>query len=216
MSEFNYYNLFETKGIEYLITIFFFLLLIPFWVLFTRKPRVAPVTVADLVTRMSPAFQQIPRGLLYGKNHLWAFLERNGLARVGINDLLLQMTGAVSVRLLKNSGDRIQKGELFSEIEKNGKVLQLFSPVTGKITLKNEAIESTPGLLMQDPYGNGWLFELEPENWLAETQSFYMADQAVQWLKNEWTRFKDFIIVSSQQNAEGTLQPVLQDGGELQ
>lgn len=215
MHEFSYYNLFETKGIEYIITIFFFLLLIPFWMLFTRKPKAAAV-VAETVSRMHPAFLQVPRGLLYGRNHLWAFLERNGMARVGMNELLLRMTGADKVNLLKTIGDHVQKGELFSTIEKDGKVLHLYAPISGIITGINNAMEQSFTMVQADPYGNGWLFEMEPENWQAETQSFFMADQAVQWLKNEWTRFKDFIILSTQDQNSVSLQPILQDGGEIQ
>jgi len=214
MSEFNYYNIFETKGIEYIITIVFFILLIPFWIFLNRKSR-AVVPVSEMAVKLDPAYLTAPKGLFYGKNQTWTFLERTGMAKVGLTDLLVQLTGNVNIRLLKNPGDFVKKGELFSQIEKDGKTLQLFSPITGRVANCNEQLEKEPILLNNDPYGLGWLFEVEPENWLAETQTYYMADKAVAWLKSEWIRFKDLVISSAQINVEGSTQMVMQDGGEL-
>lgn len=214
MSEFSYHNIFETKGIEYIITIFFFLFLIPFWMLLNRKStKVQPVV--EMAVKFNPSFSNAPMGLFYGKNHTWTFLERTGMAKIGLDELLIHLTGNVNIRLLKKSGDLLKKGDLFSEIEKDGKTLQIFSPITGRVMSLNHQLESQPMLLKNDPYGMGWLFEIEPENWLAETQTYYMADKATYWLKNEWSRIKDFVILSDQNQNTETAQLVMQDGGEL-
>lgn len=214
MSEFTYHNLFETKGIEYIITIFFFLLLIPFWMLLTRKEKVAATQTA-LQGILSPAFLAVPKGLFYGRNHTWAFLEKTGMARVGLNDLLAHLTGQVNVRLLKNNGEEVKKGELFAELESGGKLLKIFSPVSGTIQRSNQKLLAEPGLFNSDPYGQGWLFEIEPSNWRSETSGYYLAEKASEWLKTEFVRFKDFVVQTLSADSLDQPQLVMQDGGEL-
>lgn len=214
MSEFYYHNLFETKGIEYLITIFFFLLLIPFWILLNRQEKVGQ-TIAALKGILSPAFLTVPKGLFYSRNHTWAFLQKNGNAKIGLDDLLVHLTGEVQVKLLKNTGDTLTKGEKFAELNRNGKLLQVVSPITGVITSNNTLIQSKSDHLMSDPYGQGWLVEIEPSNWQKETTNYYLADQAADWLKNEFARFKDFVVQSLSTQAMEQAQLVMQDGGEL-
>lgn len=214
MSEFTYHNIFETKGIEYILTIVFFLLLIPFWMLLNRKQKAVEI-ISAMQGVLDPAFLLAPKGLFYGKNHTWAFLERTGKAKVGINDFIVHLTGKVNIKLLKNAGDDLKKGDLFAEIEKDGKILRIFSPVSGKVMNANTELQNNPLILNNDPYGQGWLFEVEPNNWMAETQSYYMAEKAVDWLKAEFSRFKDFVIQSVNANSFENSQLVLQDGGEL-
>ena len=214
MSEFTYHNLFETKGIEYIITIVFFLLLIPFWMFLTRKEKAASPVIA-MKGILSPAFLTVPKGLFYGRNHTWAFLEKSGLAKVGLDDFLAHLTGNVNVRLLKNNGEEVKKGELFAELESNGKLLKILSPITGVVQKRNQKLQVESGLLNNDPYGQGWLFEIEPYDWKAETSGYYLAEKAGEWLKNELLRFKDFVIQTLSAQQMDNSQLVLQDGGEL-
>ncbi|MFA9389741.1 MAG: glycine cleavage system protein H [Prolixibacteraceae bacterium] len=214
MSDFTYHNIFETKGIEYIITIVFFLMLIPFWRLLNRKEKVVQ-TVNQMQGLLKPALLSAPKGLFYSRNHTWAFLERTGMARIGLDDLLVQLTGRVKVKWMRQEGDDIKKGEIFALIEKEDKMLRIVSPVSGKVVKTNGLLLESPGLLFDDPYGAGWLYELEPSNWRAETQNAFMAGHALNWLNTELIRFKDFIIQTTNASALEDRQIVFQDGGEL-
>ena len=214
MSEFTYHNLFETKGIEYIITIVFFLLLIPFWILLNRKEK-SEQTVTVLKGILTPAFLTSPKGLFYGKNHTWAFMQKSGMARVGLDDLLVHLTGDVKVSLLKNVGEEVKKGELFAELEKDGKRLKIFSPVSGSVVKSNARLIADAAVLQADPYGQGWLMEIEPANWVSETSGYYLAERATEWLKTEFSRFKDFVIQTISAQSMENAQLVMQDGGEL-
>ena len=214
MNEFTYHNLFETKGIEYIITIVFFLLLIPFWMLLNRKEKVtSPVTVLKGI--LSPAFLTVPKGLFYGRNHTWAFLEKSGIAKVGLDDLMAHLTGQVNVFLLKHIGEEVKKGELFAELELDGKILKILSPISGVVKRSNQKLRVEPELYNSDPYGQGWLFEIEPSNWRHETSSYFLAEKATEWLKNEFVRFKDFVAQTLSAQTMDSPQLVMQDGGEL-
>ena len=158
---------------------------------------------------------KIEQGIFYNKNHTWAFLEKSGVAKVGMDDLLLHITGEVKVRHLKTPGENIKKDELFAEVDHNGKKLQIFSPVSGQIIDSNTALNENTTFLNDDPYGKGWLYALKPTNWIAEIPSFYLAEEATDWLKKELERYKDFLAVTTSKHSPETSMVILQDGGEL-
>lgn len=213
MTDFSYHNIFETKGIEYIITIVFFGMLIPFWMLLNRKVK-EKESIPAIRGILSSALVRIPKGLFLSRNHTWAFLDRTGKVKIGLDDLLVHLTGKLEVNHLKLQGDTVNKGDLLAEIIQKGKKLNILSPVSGKIIQPNSSLIEFPEKL-EDAYGEGWLFEIEPSNWLVETQSFFIADKAINWLITEMDRFKDFINITTQKYAPQTEQYVMQDGGEL-
>lgn len=214
MDGFSYYNIFDTKGIEYLVIIAFLLLLIPFWLALNKQVQIKEHFRKALGV-LSAAILKVPQGCFYCKNHTWAYLEKSGSAKVGLNDLLMHITGEVNLRPLRNPGDEILKGELLAEVDQNGKSLQIFSPISGKILGANTALSMNYHLLSEDPYGKGWIYDVKPTNWVAETASLYFADEATNWLKKELERYKDFLAMNLAKSMPETSYAVLQDGGEL-
>ncbi len=182
MDGFSYYNIFDTKGIEYLVIIAFLLLLIPFWLALNKQVQLKE-QFRKAFGVLTAGILKVPQGIFYGKNHTWAYLEKSGNARVGLDDLLLHITGEVKVRQIKQQGDSIRKGDLLAEIDQNGKSLSIFSPISGKIVNSNTALNSNHDLLNEDPYGKGWLYSIKPTNWMAELPSFYFAEGATDWLR---------------------------------
>lgn len=214
MDRFSYHNIFDTKGIEYLVIIGFLLLLIPFWLALNKKVEIKEQFRKALGV-LTAALLKIPQGVFYSKNHTWAFLEKSGTAKVGLDDLLLHITGDVRINQLKNPGDTIGKGELLVEIDHDGKSLSVFSPISGKIINSNTALLVSHELLNSDPYGKGWLYDIEPSDWLAEIPSFYLAENATVWLRKELDRYKDFLAKAMHKYTPEMSMVVLQDGGEL-
>jgi glycine cleavage system H protein len=213
MEGFSYTNIFETKGIEYIAVIIFLALLIPFWLLLNRKQVTKQIKKA--LGFLTANMLRIPQGVFHSKNHTWAFMEKNGEAKVGLDDLLLHITGEVKFRSLKNSGETINKGELLTEIDQGGKLLQIASPISGTILNSNAEINSNPGLLNEDPYGKGWIYKIKPSAWKTETQSYYIAEETLDWSKKEVDRFKDFLAESVKKYSSDQSMVILQDGGEL-
>lgn len=214
MDGFSYYDIFATKGIEYLIIISFFILLIPFWIVLNKQNKIAQ-KIKKALGVITANILNIPKGLFYNKNHTWLYMEKTGNAKVGIDDLLLRLTGNVKVKNLKNEGEKIIKGELFAEIEQNGKTLKIFSPITGHIVAANNSTENGTVNINEDPYNNGWLYRINPENWKEETTSCYFGDEAVRWSSNEIDRFKDFLARTTQNYSPETSMIIMQDGGEI-
>ncbi|MEZ5105285.1 MAG: glycine cleavage system protein H [Draconibacterium sp.] len=213
MEGFTYTNIFDTKGIEYIIIIFFFLILIPFWMIMNKSQVKKQIQV--IVKALTAGALRIPKGLFYSKNHTWAFIEKSGNAKIGIDDFLLHIVGAIQLNMVKKEGDKISKGEVLAEIEQHGKRLQLFAPVSGIIVSANSMLEENAEIMKADPYGKGWMYAVQPSNWKAETSGFYFAEEAVKWIGSELQRFKDFLNVTLSKNNE-TSMLVYQEGGELQ
>jgi glycine cleavage system H lipoate-binding protein/ABC-type phosphate transport system substrate-binding protein len=156
-----------------------------------------------------------PAGLFFDKTHTWAFMEKDGMVKIGIDDFMQHITGALSQIRMKSPGEKVRKGEKILTIVREGKKLDLYSPVTGCIKNQNELLLSNPSLINSDPYFNGWVYQIEPSNWMRETRFMFMADKFQDWLEDEFTRLKDFLASSANSNLVVYEHIVLQDGGEL-
>ncbi|NOQ23793.1 MAG: hypothetical protein GQ564_00385 [Bacteroidales bacterium] len=211
---FNYVNIFETKGIEYLMTIAFFAILIPFW-LYLKNPKAINEKFTQVIGTLSEKILKIPLGLFYSKNHTWMQLEKSGNAKVGLDDLLMHITGEVNVSNFKQPGEKVRPGDVIAQIEQNGKQLNISSPISGEVQSVNTSINEDPSIINEDPYGKGWILKIKPEKWIAETNTCLVAEDAEEWLKNELTRFKDFVASSMGNLSPEPSMTILQDGGEL-
>jgi glycine cleavage system H protein len=214
MDEYTYINIFDTKGIEYLVIIVFLILLIPFWLYLNRTVRLSD-NIRKAVVNLSVRIREIPFGFFYARNHTWTHLEKDGAARVGLNNLLLNVTGRIQVNLLHEENHRIRKGELLAQIRQDGKHLNIYSPISGQIIGHNRGLGDNPEMVDEDPYGNGWLYSIKPDDWKNETNSYFLAEEASHWLKAEMDRIKDFLAEKTARQNPELAAVILQDGGEL-
>jgi glycine cleavage system H protein len=214
MDGFSYHNIFETKGIEYLIIIGFLIMIIPFWILINKEVSLK-TRIKNAVGSLSDGILRIPRGLFFSQNHTWTHLGKTGIAEVGIDDFLLHIAGEVKFTGLRAPGSFIRKGELLAGIEHNGKELRIYSPITGTVSDTNRLLTSAPAVVNEDPYGKGWIYKIEPSEWIEETNTCLMANEALEWSRVELSRFKDFIAGSVMKYSPEAGMLILQDGGEL-
>ncbi len=213
MDGFHYVNLFDTKGIEYIIIIAFLLLIIPFWKVLNR-PLKSEGRRSKAARPLSVSLAAVPQGLYFSNSHSWTFMQKTGEARIGIDNLLVSLTGQVKLRMLREPGTRVSKGEEISEIVHDGKRLTLLSPLSGTLTGINHALYEDPSLLNDDPYGKGWLVSVKPANWMEEVTGFHFAAEAGDWLRKELERIRDFLAISASRMSPQPDTLYLQDGGE--
>lgn len=209
-----YSGLFETKGIEYLIIIAFFAILIPFWLMINKKGKIA-MTITRAFDTLTARILNIPKGIYFSRNHTWAFLEKSGEAKIGVNDFLAAVVGNVKVKMLKTPGETIGRGEVLAEMEQGNKHLKIVSPVSGLVVKNNENVQISGNVIFNDPYDSSWLCAIEPAQWKADTNSFLLAGEATKWILSEVDRFKDFLAVSMVRNSPEPALISLQEGGEI-
>jgi glycine cleavage system H protein len=102
----------------------------------------------------------IPDGLRYTRQHEWVLIDGES-ARIGITDLAQDALGNIVHVQLPVVGQSVQSGVSAVEVESSKSVSDIYSPVSGSVVLVNESLANEPGLVNSDPYGSGWLYEVQ-------------------------------------------------------
>ena len=105
----------------------------------------------------------IPSDLHYTAEHEWVRRSADDTVQVGITDFAQSALGDVVFVQLPDVGTELSAGDPFGEVESTKSVSDLYAPVTGKVSAVNGDLEGSPQLLNSDPYGEGWLLELQVE-----------------------------------------------------
>jgi glycine cleavage system H protein len=107
-----------------------------------------------------------PSELRYSPDHEWVRVE-DGRARSGITDYAQDALGDVVFVDLPEVGATVEKGAQVSEVESTKSVSEIYAPLGGTIVEVNAELADNPQKLNEDPYGDGWIFVIEPAD---ETQ----------------------------------------------
>jgi len=107
----------------------------------------------------------IPADLRYTAEHEWVGrLEHAGPVRIGITDFAQDALGDIVFVQLPEVGTKVEAGQPFGEVESTKSVSEIYAPLTGVVVGRNETLGDEPELVNTDPYGAGWLVDLEPAN----------------------------------------------------
>ncbi len=102
----------------------------------------------------------IPDGLRYTREHEWVLIDGES-ARIGITDLAQDALGNIVHVQLPQLGQSVQSGSSAVEVESSKSVSDIYSPVSGSVVLVNESLATHPEYVNTDPYGSGWLYEVQ-------------------------------------------------------
>ena len=118
----------------------------------------------------------IPDELRYSSEHEWARrLDDGSRVRIGITDFAQDALGDVVYVDLPTVGTKVDASESVGELESTKSVSEMYAPIGGTVVAVNEALADNPQLLNEDPYGEGWLIEIEAKD-LAELTALLDAD----------------------------------------
>jgi glycine cleavage system H protein len=113
----------------------------------------------------------IPEELRYSSEHEWARqIEGGSKVRIGITDFAQDALGDVVYVDLPAVGTRVEASEAVGELESTKSVSEMYAPIGGVVVAINEALADNPQLLNDDPYGEGWLIEIEVSDVAALTE----------------------------------------------
>ena len=105
-----------------------------------------------------------PDDLKYTTEHEWVRQpgDHDGSVRIGITHYAQDALGDIVYVSLPEVGTTVQAGGTCGELESTKSVSDVYAPLTGEIVARNDALDSAPELVNNDPYGGGWLFEVVP------------------------------------------------------
>jgi glycine cleavage system H protein len=109
----------------------------------------------------------IPEDLQYTKEHEWVRRESDGegeTVRVGVTDYAQNALGDIVFVTLPEPGSHVTAGQTCGEIESTKSVSDVYAPVTGTVAERNEGLDAAPELVNTDPYGEGWMLTIRPDD----------------------------------------------------
>lgn len=104
---------------------------------------------------------KFPEDIRYSDDHEWARAEGETV-RVGITDYAQDQLGDITFVEVPEVGDSFGKGEEFGVVESTKAASEMLMPIAGRIAAVNTALEESPDLVNQDPYGKGWIIDVKP------------------------------------------------------
>ncbi|HKU24627.1 MAG TPA: glycine cleavage system protein H [Candidatus Sulfotelmatobacter sp.] len=116
------------------------------------------------ISHAVPAFVagfEVPENVRYHAGHTWALAESRELVRVGMDDFASKLIGKIESISLPQRGRWVRQGQKIWTIFRDGKSVDMVSPIEGTITDVNDAVARKPELARKDPYGEGWLVTVQ-------------------------------------------------------
>lgn len=103
----------------------------------------------------------VPEKLFYTKEHEWILEVSPTRLRVGITDYAQAALGDIVYIQLPKQGSEVVANTVCGEVESTKSVSEIYAPITGKIILTNTNLDKNPEIINSDPYGDGWIAEIE-------------------------------------------------------
>ena len=150
----------------------------------------------------------LPKGVLLTKLHVWLNKITDDKIRIGIDDFVMKALGEVKIIPAVEMGNFVEKGQTVFHALINNNKIQFKSPVEGTVLGINNLSSQ-----VEEPYVKDWVLEIMPKDSKANPLNVIKYEEAVDWVKNEFKRLKDFIV---QESTQPTLAGVtMYDGGNL-
>jgi glycine cleavage system H protein len=127
---------------------------------------------------------RVPTDRQYNDEGLWAKAD-DGQVRIGLSDFVQQRSGDVAFADIQPEGTSLAFGDEVAVIETIKVDIYFSSPVTGKITEVNPAMEMEPEVINQDPYGDGWLAVIEAKDWASDRERLLTPEAYFEKMKQE-------------------------------
>lgn len=125
----------------------------------------------------------VPKDLKYTKTHEWVQVDDDS-AIIGITDFAQSQLSDLTYVELPQAGDHIEAEEEVAVLESVKAASDIYAPLSGTIVEVNDALDNSPELINTDPYGEGWLLRVTPDN-IADIDQLLDADQYEETLPNE-------------------------------
>jgi len=144
---------------------------------------------ARVVPSMVAGFE-VPENVRYHGGHTWALSESRDLVRVGMDDFASKLIGKIESIALPQRGRWVRQGQKIWTIFRDGKSVDMVSPIEGTVTDINEAVVKDPELARKDPYGDGWLLTVQAPDAKINFRNLLGGDLARLWTESAALRLR--------------------------
>lgn len=154
----------------------------------------------------------LPEGVYLTEGHTWLLPQKQGAFRAGADSLIVRALGPVDRVAPPKVGQELLEGGPLFQLEREGRVLTVPSPVTGRVIAVNGELQDQPDLVVRDPYGEGWVCSVFPVRMHQDQPVMRAGAKALAWLEREAGRFSEFLWMRFPSEIE--LGATIQDGGD--
>jgi glycine cleavage system H protein len=124
----------------------------------------------------------VPEGVYLSEGHAWAQPGPEGTVRAGADGLVSRALGQASRVILPRAGDEVTAGDPLVHLELNRRALTVNSPVSGGVAAVNRRLRERPGLVADDPFGDGWICSAVAGPQVRENGAMRLGNGAAEWL----------------------------------
>lgn len=140
------------------------------------------VPASPILQRKYAAGFELAENRSYHPGHTWALQESPTLARVGLDDFGARLAGKVDAITLPKRGQWLRQGQKFATLQRNGKQVDLVSPVEGEVAAVNEKLLTDPSAVNNDPYGKGWFVSVLSPDLKVSLRNLLNGSLARKWM----------------------------------
>jgi len=169
------------------------------------KPTVRLITPSTKESDSKHEFN-VPAGIFVSQNHTWVNVEMNGTARVGLDDFARKIISRIDGVELPKLNQEIKKGEQLFSIKTNSQVINISSPLSGKITLVNAEHLEHPEWIASKPFELSWMCCLEPSNLAEELQALKIGADTIAWYRKEIDKYSE-LVSAREKDSRGIESP---------
>lgn len=196
---------FATKGIEYVLVLVFLAALPLYWKWLNAGAR--PALQARTTARQHAAsgWFRLPADHYHHPGHAWAQPAGERRWRIGVDDFAQLLLGRVNGVTLPDVGTQLVQGARGWGMRVGSETFDMLAPVNGRVTGRNEQVLHEPGLVNRDPYGSGWLLEIESSDPAPDRKTLLHGELAKAWMGTTENALRG--------RMDHDLGTVMQDGG---
>lgn len=169
------------------------------------RPAAEAVAAPRILPSLVNGFK-VPENVRYHLGHTWALSESPHLVRVGMDDFAGKLAGRIDSITLPQRGQWIRQGQKIWSLQRDGKKVDMVSPIEGSVSDINEAVVNDPNLARQDPYGDGWVVTVQAPDAKTNFRNLLGGLLAKSWIEEAATRL--------QRRIPAMAGALMQDGGE--
>lgn len=173
-----------------------------------QRPAVEPV-LREVPSHVVPAMVagfRVPENVRYHSGHTWALSESRELVRVGLDDFASKLIGKIESIALPQRGRWVRQGQKIWTIFRDGKSVDMLSPIEGTVSDINEAVAKDPSLALKDPYGEGWIVAVQAPDSKINFRNLLGGALARMWTEDSALRLRERMPIAM-------ASALAQDGG---